>query len=93
MFLRSAESFGTPRIINDRDIDVMSQWIRSGLTREKWAKILGDHWQYCRDKSRDYARGIGYFANPVERVTSGKPRSHNQDANSILKSVVRSTRG
>ena len=24
MFLRSAESFGTPRIINDRDIDVMA---------------------------------------------------------------------
>ena len=93
MFLRSAESFGTPRIINDRDIDVMETWIRNGLTREQWAKILEDHWRYCRDKSRDYARGIGYFANPVERVTSGKPRSRNQNANSILKSVVRSTRG
>lgn len=93
MFLRSAESFGTPRIINDRDVDVMSTWIRNGLTREKWAKILQDHWQYCRDKHRDYARGIGYFANPVERVTSRKPRSYNQDANSILKRAVRSTRG
>jgi len=93
MFLRSAESFGTPRIINDRDIDVMSQWIRNGLTREKWAKILEDHWQYCRDKHRDYARGIGYFANPVERVTTRKPRCYNQDATSILKKTVRSTRG
>jgi len=92
MFLRSAESFGTPRIIQDRDIDVMSQWIKNGLTREKWAKILQDHWEYCRDKHRDYARGIGYFANPVERVTSRKPRSYNQDANSILKRAVRSTR-
>lgn len=93
MFLRSAESFGTPRIINDRDVDVMSTWIRNGLTREKWAKILQDHWDYCRDKHRDYARGIGYFANPVDRVTTKKPRSHNQDANSILKRAVRSTRG
>jgi DNA-binding Lrp family transcriptional regulator len=93
MFLRSAESFGTPRIINDRDVDVMSTWIRNGLTREKWAKILQDHWDYCRDKHRDYARGIGYFANPVDRVTTRKPRSHNQDANSILKRAVRSTRG
>lgn len=93
MFLRSAESFGTPRIINDRDVDVMSTWIRNGLTREKWAKILQDHWNYCRDKHRDYARGIGYFANPVDRVTSRKPRSYNQDANSILKRAVRSTRG
>jgi DNA-binding Lrp family transcriptional regulator len=93
MFLRSAESFGTPRIINDRDVDVMSSWIRNGLTREKWAKILQDHWQYCRDKHRDYARGIGYFANPVERVTTRKPRSYNQDATSILKKTVRSTRG
>jgi DNA-binding Lrp family transcriptional regulator len=93
MFLRSAESFGTPRIINDRDVDVMSTWIRNGLTREKWAKILQDHWEYCRDKHRDYARGIGYFTNPVERVTTKKARSYNHDASSILKKTVRSTRG
>ena len=93
MFLRSAESFGTPRIVQDRDIDVMSSWIKSGLTREKWAKILQDHWEYCRDKHRDYARGIGYFANPVERVTTRKPRSYNQDAKSLFQKAVRSTRG
>ena len=93
MFLRSAESFGTPRIINDRDVDVMSTWIRNGLTREKWAKILQDHWQYCRDKHRDYARGIGYFTNPVERVTTRKARSYNQDAKSLFQKAVRSTRG
>ena len=93
MFLRSAESFGTPRIIQDRDIEVMSQWIRNGLTQEKWAKILQDHWEYCRDKHRDYARGIGYFANPVERVTTRKPRSYNQDAKSLFQKAVRSTRG
>lgn len=93
MFLRSAESFGTPRVLNDRDIDVMGTWIRNGLTQDQWAKILQDHWQYCRDKHRDYARGIGYFANPVERVTAGKAKPRNQNANSILKSVVRSTRG
>lgn len=93
MFLRSAESFGTPRIIQDRDIDVMSTWIRNGLTREKWANILQDHWQYCRDKHRDYARGIGYFANPVERVTTRKARVYNQDAKSLFQKAVRSTRG
>ena len=93
MFLRSAESFGTPRIINDRDVDVMSTWIRNGLTREKWAKILQDHWEYCRDKHRDYARGIGYFTNPVERVTTRKARSYNQDAKSLFQKAVRSTRG
>lgn len=89
MFLRSAESFGTPRIINDRDIDVMSQWIRNGLTREKWAKILQDHWQYCRDKHRDFARGIGYFANPVDRVTSRKPRTRGNSVKHILKTTSR----
>ncbi len=89
MFLRSAESFGTPRIINDRDLDVMSTWIRNGLTREKWAKILQDHWQYCRDKHRDYARGIGYFANPVERVTSRKPRTGGNSVKHILKTTSR----
>jgi len=93
MFLRSAESFGTPRIIQDRDIDVMTQWIRNGLTREKWAKILQDHWEYCRDKHRDYARGIGYFTNPVDRVTTRKARSYNQDAKSLFQKAVRSTRG
>lgn len=92
MFLRSAESFGTPRVLNDRDIDVMASWIRNGLTREKWAKILEDHWKYCRDKSRDYARGIGYFTIPVEQAAGKQPRKRNQDANSILKSAVRSTR-
>ena len=71
----------------------MTQWIKNGLTREKWAKILQDHWQYCRDKHRDYARGIGYFTNPVDRVTTRKPRSYNQSATSILKNAVKSTRG
>ncbi len=69
MFLRSAESFGTPRNINDRDIDVMESWIRNGLTREQWATILQSHWDYCRKNLRDYARGIGYFANPVAKAT------------------------
>lgn len=93
MFLRSAESFGTPRNINDRDIEVMTSWIRNGLIKEKWAKILQDHWQYCRSQGRDYARGIGFFAIPVEKAT-GKPRkSNNLDAKSIFNKVVRSTRG
>jgi len=93
MFLRSAESFGTPRNINDRDIEVMTSWIRNGLTAEKWAKILGDHWQYCRNQGRDYARGIGFFAIPVEKATGKPRRSNNLDAKSILQKAVRSTRG
>ena len=93
LFLRSAESFGTPRNINERDLDVMARWISNGLRRDQWAKILQDHWDYCRSKHRDYARGIGYFANPVERATTGKRPAPKMDAQSILRKAVRSTRG
>ena len=89
LFLRSAESFGTPRNINDRDVETMSRWIRDGLDREQWCKILDDHWQYCRKNLRDYARGIGYFQVPVSKVLG---RSDNYKVNDVLKSAVRSTR-
>ena len=87
MFLRSAESFGTPRVLNDRDITVMETWIRNGLTRQKWADILQNHWDYCRNNHRDYARGIGYFANPVDRVTTGRTKAQGKTAKSILKAT------
>lgn len=87
MFLRSAESFGTPRVLNDRDITVMETWIRQGLTRQKWADILQNHWDYCRNNHRDYARGIGYFANPVDRVTAGRTKAQGKSAKSILKAT------
>ena len=93
MFLRSAESFGTPRVLNDRDLDVMGRWISNGLTKDQWAKILQDHWDWSRSKHRDFARGIGYFANPVERATTGKRPAPKMDAKSVLKRAVRSTRG
>ena len=88
MFLRSAESFGTPRNIQDRDIDVMASWIRNGLTREQWATILQSHWDYCRKNLRDYARGIGYFANPVAKATGNSTPKRND----TLAQAVRSLR-
>jgi DNA-binding Lrp family transcriptional regulator len=87
MFLRSAESFGTPRNINDRDIDVMSSWIRNGLTREQWAKILQSHWDYCRKNLRDYARGIGYFANPVAKATGTSTPKRNDPLAQAVRSL------
>ena len=89
LFLRSAESFGTPRQINDRDVETMDRWIREGLERDQWCKILDDHWQYCRKNLRDYARGIGYFQMPVSKVLG---KSNNYKVNDVLKAAVRSTR-
>ena len=93
MFLRSAESFGTPRIIQDRDVEVMSTWDQERPDPGEMGQDPPGSLEYCRDKSRDYARGIGYFANPVERVTTRKARSYNQDAKSLFQKAVRSTRG
>ena len=87
MFLRSAESFGTPRIINDRDVDVMESWIRNGLTREQWATILQSHWDYCRKNLRDYARGIGYFANPVAKATGNSTPKKNDPLAQAVRSL------
>jgi predicted transcriptional regulator len=87
MFLRSAESFGTPRIIQDRDIDVMASWIRNGLTREQWATILQSHWDYCRKNLRDYARGIGYFANPVAKATGTSTPKRNDPLAQAVRSL------
>ena len=87
MFLRSAESFGTPRNINDRDIDVMASWIRNGLTREQWATILQSHWDYCRKNLRDYARGIGYFANPVAKATGNSTPKRNDPLAQAVRSL------
>jgi len=85
--LRSAESFGTPRNINDRDIDVMASWIKNGLTREQWATILQSHWDYCRKNLRDYARGIGYFANPVAKATGNSTPKRNDPLAQAVRSL------
>lgn len=87
MFLRSAESFGTPRNIQDRDIEVMASWIRNGLTREQWATILQSHWDYCRKNMRDYARGIGYFANPVAKATGNSTPKRNDPLAQAVRSL------
>lgn len=67
MFLRVAEAYGTPRVLNDRDIDTMKKWIQDGLKQEDWGQILKQHAEYCRSKHRDMARGIGYFQIPVSK--------------------------
>jgi len=87
MFLRSAESFGTPRNVNDKDLDVMASWIRNGLTREQWAVILQSHWDYCRKNMRDYARGIGYFANPVAKATGNSTHKRNDPLAQAVRSL------
>jgi len=67
MFLRVAEAYGTPRQINDRDVETMKKWIQDGLKQEDWGQILKQHAEYCRSKHRDLARGIGYFQIPVSK--------------------------
>lgn len=71
MFLRVAESFGTPRNYQERDELVAESWIRQGLDIETWAEILQNHLNYCKEQRRDFARGIGYFQKPVQRAVSG----------------------
>jgi DNA-binding MarR family transcriptional regulator len=71
LFLKIAESFGTPRNYQQRDEQVMESWIRQGLDQETWAGILVSHADYCAREKRDFARGIGYFQKPVQRALSG----------------------
>ena len=70
LFLRFADSFGTPRNYQERDEMVMESWIRQGLDQDTWTQILENHLAYCRQERRDFARGIGYFQKPVQRALS-----------------------
>ena len=68
---------------------MMLTWVRNGLTQDAWAKILAEHAEYCRANSRDLARGLGFFAEPVKRVL-GKSKS--PAVNELLKRTARARR-
>jgi len=89
MFLRVAESFGTPRNYQERDELVAESWIRQGLDAEAWAEILQSHLDYCKEQRRDFARGIGYFQKPVQRALSG---SKDKKVADVLKKTSASLR-
>ena len=89
LFLRISEEYGTPRNINERDIQTVSHWIKDGLTMEDWSGILKNHAEYCYKNRRDMARGIGYFQVPVSKAL-GKSKDYR--ANNILKGIVKDKR-
>ena len=89
LFLRICESYGTPRQINERDIQTVSHWIKDGLSMEEWSSILKNHAEYCYKNRRDMARSIGYFQVPVSKAL-GKSKDHK--ANSIIKGIANNKR-
>ena len=89
MFLRVAESFGTPRNYQERDELVAESWIRQGLDADTWSEILQGHLDYCKEQRRDFARGIGYFQKPVQRALSG---SKDKKVADVLKKTSASLR-
>ena len=89
LFLNICDAYGTPRQINERDIETVSHWIKDGLTMEAWSSILKDHAEYCHKKRRDMARGIGYFQIPVSRELG---KSKDSRANNIIKGIVKDKR-
>lgn len=91
-FLRAGDTLGQPRTISERDEQVMGRWISHGLLEAEWRVILADHVKYCREKRRDYARGIGYFAEPVKRSLSRVPNATARQLLDAIKTRSQSTR-
>jgi len=89
LFLRICESYGTPRNINERDIQTVSHWIKDGLSMDEWSAILKNHAEYCYKNRRDMARAIGYFQVPVSKAL-GKSKDYR--ANDIIKGIVKGKR-
>ncbi len=89
LFLKICNEYGTPRSINDRDIQVIARWIRDGLTMRMWCDILANHATYCYENRRDLARGIGYFQVPVSKALA---RSSSSQVNQAIQGIVRNTR-
>ena len=89
LFLKVCNDYGTPRSVNDRDVEVIARWIREGLTMPMWSEILKNHAMYCYKNRRDLARGIGYFQVPVSKALG---RSSNAQANQVMRDVVKNTR-
>ena len=87
LFLRVAESYGTPRQVNDRDYQVMESWVQDGLTVKQWGEILEGHAKWCHANRRDYPRGIGWFQIPVEKKL-GKARKRSKNTiNAVVKKL------
>ena len=89
MFLRVADAYGTPRQYQERDEQMMVTWVSQGLEPDAWKEILTSHVEYCRSNSRDMARGIGYFQEPVKRAL-GKSKS--AEVNKLIQGLKRSLR-
>ena len=89
MFLRVADAYGTPRQYQERDEQMMVTWVSQGLEPDAWKEILTSHAEYCRSNSRDMARGIGYFQEPVKRAL-GKSKS--AEVNKLIQGLKRSLR-
>ena len=87
LFLRVADAYGTPRTWNDRDFDLAQSWARQGLTVAQWGDILSNHANYCKDKGRDLARGLGYFTKPVSRAMA---ESSSDQVQQLLTKTARS---
>lgn len=87
MFLRAADAYGTPRQYQERDEQMMLTWVRQGLEPDAWKEILANHIEYCRSNSKDMARGIGYFQEPVKRALG---KSRNPEVNAMIQKLKRS---
>ena len=87
MFLRAADAYGTPRQYQERDEQMMMTWVRNGLEPDTWKDILANHIEYCRSNSKDMARGIGYFQEPVKRALG---KSRNPEVNKMIQELKRS---
>ena len=87
MFLRVADSYGTPRQYQERDEQMMLAWVRNGLTADTWKDILTNHIEYCKRNSKDMARGIGYFQEPVRRALG---KSKNPEVSKLIQNLKRS---
>ena len=89
LFLRVAESYGTPRQVNDRDYQVMESWVQDGLTVKQWGEILEGHAKWCHANRRDYPRGIGWFAVPVQKKTGKRVKKTGDSASNTIKGLAK----
>ena len=87
LFLRIAESYGTPRQVNDRDYQVMESWVKDGLTVEIWGDILKGHAKWCHDNRRDYPRGLAWFTVPVQKKLGNAPKRGKNTIGAVVKKL------
>lgn len=85
-YTKLGQTLGQHRDYDSRAMEVMTHWIREGLTELQWIEILNQHLKFCRDKRRPIANSVGYFKIPVEKILS-KTGSHK--INNIIKDLGR----